>query len=143
MTATNIGRKVQGIIYHKSDAGINILGLHRTPEEGGFWQPLTGTVEEGESYLDCLVRELGEEVGITEAEVISIEGPINSFEWSRNDMLYKEEVYAVCVAPDVNLTLSEEHDEYKWFTPTEAKETFKFKEIKDGIDILDEKSKSS
>lgn len=121
MTVTKIGRKVQGIIYHKTDSAISILGLHRTPDEGGFWQPLTGTVEEGESYLDCLVRELGEETGITEAEVISIEGPINSFEWSRNDTLYKEEVYAVCVAQEASITLCEEHDEHKWFSPADRK----------------------
>lgn len=140
---TQMGRKVQGIIYHKGDLEIHILGLHRTPEEGGFWQPLTGTVEEGESYLDCLVRELQEETGIVNEQILDIEGPFNKFEWSRDDTLYKEEVYAVRVSLDTEVVLSEEHDEYKWFTPGLAKETFKFMEIKNGIDILNEKSKAS
>ena len=142
MTTTKIGRKVQGIIYSKIDSSIHILCLHRTPEEGGFWQPLTGTVEENETYKECLVRELHEETGIEKNQILDIEGPINSFEWSRNDTLYKEEVYAVYVPSNLKVVLCEEHDEYKWFTSDYAKEIFRFKEIKDGVDILNEKTKS-
>ena len=40
------------------------LLLKRTPQDGGFWQPLTGTVEDGEKLSDCLKRELNEETGI-------------------------------------------------------------------------------
>lgn len=142
MTTTKIGRKVQGIIYYDNDSKIHILGLHRTPVEGDFWQPLTGTVEEGESYQECLIRELQEETGIENNQILSIDGPINNFEWSRNETLYKEEVYAVCVSSETKVLLSEEHDDFKWFTPELAKETFKFKEIKDGIDILNEKTRA-
>jgi len=134
------GRKVQGIIYYKNQVGgLSILGLHRTPEEGGFWQPLTGTVEAGESYQECLVRELQEETGITSNQIIKIDGPINTFEWSRDNTLYEEHVYSVEVSSETQVRLSEEHDEYQWVTPDETKVMFKFQEIKDGIDILNGK----
>ena len=140
MTELKKGRKVQGIIYYKNkDGGLSILGLHRTPEEGGFWQPLTGTVEEGESYEECLVRELQEETGITNDRITKIEGPINSFQWSRDNTLYEELVYSVEVSSETQVQLSDEHDEYRWITPVETKVMFKFQEIKDGIDILNGK----
>jgi lipoyl(octanoyl) transferase len=43
--------------------GEQILLLHRRPERGNFWQPITGSIEEGESPLATARRELTEETG--------------------------------------------------------------------------------
>ena len=48
-----VTRKVQVWIYRKasgtpSQGPVEVLILKLTPERGGFWQPVTGGVEEGE-----------------------------------------------------------------------------------------------
>src|SRR5437588_2551793 len=43
--------------------GERVLLLHRRPERGNFWQPITGSIEEGELPVDTARRELIEETG--------------------------------------------------------------------------------
>ena len=40
--------------------------LKRILEKGGFWQPITGNVREGETFKEAAMREIGEETGISE-----------------------------------------------------------------------------
>jgi len=40
-----------------------VLMLKRAPERGGFWQPVTGRIEPGETPLEAARRELTEETG--------------------------------------------------------------------------------
>lgn len=135
--ALTSGQKVQGLIYCSDETGIKILGLKRSPAEGGFWQPLTGTVEPGESIDECLIRELQEETGINQHDILEINGPISTFTWTRDDIEYQEYIYAVCVPPGTSVILSTEHEQYDWYSPTTAKDLFRFAEIKEGIEILE------
>ena len=51
-----------------------MLLLHRRPERGNFWQPITGSIEEGELPLDTARRELIEETGQAgEPEALDLE----------------------------------------------------------------------
>src|SRR6185436_7861193 len=43
--------------------GERVLLLHRTPERGNVWQPVTGSIEDGETPEECARRELFEEPG--------------------------------------------------------------------------------
>jgi 8-oxo-dGTP pyrophosphatase MutT (NUDIX family) len=43
---------------------IEYLLLKRLPEKNGFWQPITGGVEEGETQEEALLREVIEETGV-------------------------------------------------------------------------------
>ena len=56
--------KVQGVIYAEGNKKRNYLIIKRREKDGGFWQGVTGTVEEGELLTDCLTREIKEELGI-------------------------------------------------------------------------------
>lgn len=140
MKQANTGKKVQGILFNQSSVWtVSILGLHRTPIEGNFWQPLTGTVEENESYEDCLIREINEETGIVLNDIIRHFGPIYVFTWTRDSVMYTEKVYAVEIKPDTAVLISEEHDEFKWLSVQEATNLFKFQNIKDCVTLLNER----
>ncbi|TMM15633.1 MAG: NUDIX hydrolase [Actinobacteria bacterium] len=52
--------------------GDEVLAVHRSPDQGGYWHSVAGGVEEGESYADAAVRELEEETGLV-ADVASLE----------------------------------------------------------------------
>lgn len=68
-------------MYAVKDGGVSFLLLHRTPDDGDFWQPLTGTLEDGEKLKSCILRELKEETGIDERDVIAITEEIWRFNW--------------------------------------------------------------
>jgi len=56
--------QVQGILFRKISGEIQYLLLKRTLEREGFWQPVTGGIEEGETKIEALKREVREETGI-------------------------------------------------------------------------------
>src|SRR4030042_1806138 len=56
--------QVEAIICRINSGRIEYLLLKRLPERNGFWQPVTGGVEEGESRDEALHREIMEETGI-------------------------------------------------------------------------------
>ena len=103
-----------------------VLLLRRVPERGGFWQPVTGRIEAGESSGACAERELREETGF--------EGPVRSLEYQhgfalspgvngvREGTLVVAEEFAFA-APLAEMTaprLSHEHCEHGWFAPEAA-----------------------
>jgi len=61
-------KQVGCIIYN----GNSILLLRRIPSKGGFWQYVSGGVEEGEEFEDALYRELFEEIGIRKKDIKKI-----------------------------------------------------------------------
>src|SRR5262249_29771412 len=52
-------RLVKVMVYD----GDRVLLLHRRPERGNFWQPITGSIEDGEAPPVTARRELNEETG--------------------------------------------------------------------------------
>ena len=67
-------------IYRETERGREYLMLRRIPAGGGFWQGVSGGVEDDEDVLTAACRELREETGFT-AEIHSIgyAYPIPSF----------------------------------------------------------------
>ena len=105
--------KVQGVIYSKNNDKIEYLIIKRSEKDGGFWQGVTGTLEEGEKLKECLIREIKEELGIVNINKISeIEETI---QWAKKTgFMITEYVFSVELDRNINVTLSEEHDDYKW-----------------------------
>lgn len=112
--------KLEGILFARTNNEIKYLVLHRRPEEGNFWQPLTGTLESNESIIDCLYREIEEELGLNKTEIVDLTDEVYRFEWKRGDQTILEFVYGVELSFDQNITLSSEHDEFKWCSFDEA-----------------------
>ena len=121
--------KVQGVMHSKVNNKIEYLIIKRCEKDGGFWQGVTGTLEEGEKLKDCLVREIGEELGITNINNISDLKQI--FQWSKKTgFVITEYVFffffyinidiSVEIDRNIDITLSEEHVDYKWCEFDEA-----------------------
>ena len=109
--------KVESIVFSRNGDTCSFLLLKRSLEDGGFWQPITGTLEMDESIRQCLLRELEEETGIR--EVIHVSEEIHRFSWQKKDYTVVEMVYGVEV-PHQEITLSSEHTEYRWCNFDEA-----------------------
>ena len=96
---------VQQAIILNQQGQILIL---RRPE--GVWQFAGGRLEEGERWDDGLRREVREETGITDLEIVSVL-MVDNFEW-QSQQLYS--AYFLCHTSATAVQLSPEHIEYRW-----------------------------
>jgi dATP pyrophosphohydrolase len=114
-------------VFRVPAAGLpEILLIHRTPGRlyAGLWQCVTGRLEAGETILAGALREVAEETGLgpEEIEARFETDIVNWFHESAVDGLMSEAVFAARVDPAAEITLSDEHDEYRWLTPAAAHE---------------------
>lgn len=121
--------KIQSIVYNKGVDELKVLLLKRSPEDGGFWQTITGTLEINESILDSRIRELKEETGIEE---VSFSDEIYRFSWTKKDYTVVELVYAAEVF-SLDVAISSEHTEYLWLPIDEAIEKVEKQNTKDSL----------
>jgi lipoyl(octanoyl) transferase len=103
-----------------------ILLLRRTPERGGFWQPVTGRIEPGEEAAAAAGRELREETG-AEAAVAPLDYrhafPLDPalVPPKRPGLRICEETAFVARLPEgFRPRLSDEHVEWEWCTADEG-----------------------
>ena len=109
-----------------------ILVVHRSPAQGGYWHTIAGGIEPGEQPEEAAQRELLEETGLS-ISVLSAAGEAVQFAYSLDEdpperqALYEPNVAEVKVdcylvdAPDGwEPSLDWEHDGYRWVTAGEA-----------------------
>ncbi|HSB08170.1 MAG TPA: dihydroneopterin triphosphate diphosphatase [Blastocatellia bacterium] len=124
-------RSIQVVIFADVGSERRYLLLRRVPEHGGFWQSVTGSLEEGESHKQAAVREVFEETGfgVSEEELLDL-GVINNFEiaphWREKyapGVTHNEEVcFALRAAQREPKIDSVEHDSYVWTSYEDARE---------------------
>jgi dATP pyrophosphohydrolase len=116
-------RSVQVVIFAESVRERHYLLLRRLASHGGFWQPVTGSLESGETHRASAVREVLEETGITACEEDLIElGVVNNFEiaphWREKyapGVTHNEEVCFALKVFEGEVRLDPiEHDAYAW-----------------------------
>ena len=123
--------QVEAIIFRRNDSRIEYLLLKRLPERNGFWQPVTGGVEEGETRDEALRREVMEETGVKNIVAV-IEG-LYYFEFS-DPNLNQEYVYGVEISLSEKIVLDQkEHSEYRWCSFQEALQLLHWKENKEAL----------
>lgn len=130
--------KVQGVIYAEENKKRNYLIIKRREKDGGFWQGVTGTVEEGELLIDCLTREIKEELGIEKEDIAKISQILQTIQWKKqNGFVITEYVYAVKIDRKQGIWLSDEHVEYKWCDFDEAYNTLGKENNKNTLKFVD------
>jgi 8-oxo-dGTP pyrophosphatase MutT (NUDIX family) len=126
--------QVEAIIFRRNSNTIEYLLLKRLPDRNGFWQPVTGGLEEGETRMEALRREIEEETGIKNPIRI-IEG-LYCFEFSDPNP-NQEYVYGVEVSSTEKVVLDgKEHSEYRWCGIKEALQLLSWKENKEALEKL-------
>jgi 8-oxo-dGTP pyrophosphatase MutT (NUDIX family) len=120
--------EVEAIIFRRNDKRIEYLLLKRLPQKNGFWQPVTGGVEEGETREEALHREIREETGVK--NTVAVIESLYYFEFSDPNP-NQEYVYGVEVSPSEQIVFDrKEHSEYRWCSFQDALRLLHWKENK-------------
>ena len=136
--------QVQGILFRKVEGRIEYLLLKTTPEREDFWQPVTGGLEEGETEVEALRREVSEETGIR--NFVRIIENVDYFEYPDAHFInikgydfITEYVFGVEVDQNERIVIDgKEHSQFKWCSFQEALELLKWNENKKALSRLSE-----
>jgi 8-oxo-dGTP pyrophosphatase MutT (NUDIX family) len=100
-----------------------VLVLRLIPRRGGFWQPVTGKVEDDETYAEGALREAEEESGLRFERFPQYLGLESSFP-GRDGYTVKERAFFLPLfggnEPPAPLLDGKEHDACEWLDPAEA-----------------------
>ncbi|HEX8408327.1 MAG TPA: lipoyl(octanoyl) transferase LipB [Thermoanaerobaculia bacterium] len=128
------------VLVHDGD---RVLLLHRKPERGNFWQPVTGTIEEGEPPLAAARRELVEEtgqhgdpqpLGLTQSFMIESQWLESRYP---SPVIASETGFESRIDSRVPVRVDpEEHDQWGWFTFAEAYDRIKWTDDREALERL-------
>ena len=114
------------VVIHTSEGEVLVLNRKDVP---GYWQSVTGSLEDGETPRETAVREVFEETGIKVAENLVDCHTQNLFTippaWKHRyapDVVYnKEYVFTLLLQKREKIIINqEEHSAYLWLTKSEA-----------------------
>ncbi len=95
----------------------------------GGWEIMYGRIAQHEDPTDGLIRELKEELGIS----VAVGRPLTCWHIYRgHEETAENELVGITFlasTDQIEITLSDEHEEYRWVTPEEAKELIKVEGI--------------
>jgi 8-oxo-dGTP pyrophosphatase MutT (NUDIX family) len=122
---------VEVAVFVTRKSGSEVLIVHRSPEQGGYWHVIAGGVEPGETVEEAAQRELREETGLVAevmagTSVIEYVYPLTEEPAARRNQYDQSiaEVEVTCfhvTAPDDwEPKLDWEHDGHRWCAPCEA-----------------------
>jgi len=129
------------VLVHDRD---RILLLHRRPERGNFWQPITGTIDEGEAPIETARRELVEETGhATEpasldlAQSFMIESQYLESKGYVSPIIASEIGFRATLDSALPIRIDPaEHDDWGWFTFAEAYERIRWTDDREALTRL-------
>lgn len=98
-----------------------------------IWQAISGGVEDDETLIETVIREVYEETGVIANNVFELSSissiPVvnitGEFTWGKDVYVVTENAFGV-FTENCNIKLSSEHNQYAWFTFEEAYDKLEF-----------------
>lgn len=102
-----------------------LLLLKRSEQDGGYWSHVGGGVEQGETAVQTIVRELKEETGLVPERLYNAEFVEQFYQVEQNRILIMP-AFVVFVGGEQTVVLNEEHTAHVWCSLSEAVERVPF-----------------
>ena len=141
LVAVDANLRLVKVLVHDGD---RVLLLHRRPERGNFWQPITGSIEDGELPDATAAREIIEEtgqvgqpqrLGITQSFLI--ESQYLAAKYS-SPIIASEIAYVTRLDSALPVRIdAAEHDDFGWFTFGEAYERIRWTDDREALEQLE------
>ncbi|MHB0972027.1 MAG: lipoyl(octanoyl) transferase LipB [Thermoanaerobaculia bacterium] len=141
MAVADDAMRIVKVVLHDRE---RVLLLHRKPDCGDLWQPVTGGIDDGEAPADAAKREVLEETGCAIEPIDA--GFRNSFlidpvfvaEAAERPIFADEITFHAEIPADATIRLDlEEHDASSWFSFGEAYEKLLWSDDRDAIEIVE------
>lgn len=113
-----------------------VLVLRLNPSRGAYWQPVTGKIEEGESFLDGALREAQEETGLRferHPQYLGLEYGFQGKWGPATERAFFLPIFGGDSPPTPTLD-GKEHDAYEWLDPEDAATRVKWPSNKAAIE---------
>jgi|TARA_Y100000310_G_scaffold330896_1_gene403418 8-oxo-dGTP pyrophosphatase MutT (NUDIX family) len=128
--------KSAGAVVFREDKEVMYLILNY---EAGHWDFPKGKIEAKESEQDTIKREIEEETGIKDIELINgFKEKISYFYRFEGDLISKEVVFYLAKTDTEQITLSFEHIGFEWLNYDEAMGKLTFKNAKEILNKANE-----
>ncbi|MBD3343386.1 MAG: NUDIX domain-containing protein [Candidatus Lokiarchaeota archaeon] len=119
-----IEKSVGAIVYNQGKVLLLKYGM-------GHWGLVKGNIERAETKRETIFRELREETGIEEAEIINgFEENTEYYYKIEGETIHKFVTYFLIRAKTQDIQLSFEHDDYDWLTFDKAIKRVDFNNVK-------------
>ncbi len=126
------------VLRKRRDGRHEHLLLRRSDDETlypGAWQAITGAIEEGETAVAAVRRELYEETGL-QADSLAVIPTVASFFDAKADCLHVVPVFAAFAGEGAAVRLSAEHQCFEWLLRDEAEARLPFPTHRTALRIL-------
>ncbi|MFH1520635.1 MAG: NUDIX domain-containing protein [Candidatus Micrarchaeota archaeon] len=101
----------------------------------GHWDFTKGHVEPGESEINTALREVKEETGIIDLDLIGGFKEILDYKYTRNkEQFHKDVLFFLARSKNKNINLSHEHTEFLWLSYGEARKRLTYENAKKILD---------
>jgi DNA polymerase/3'-5' exonuclease PolX/8-oxo-dGTP pyrophosphatase MutT (NUDIX family) len=130
-------KSVGGVVFYKADQALYLL-LHYPPRNKtkkktsryGHWDFVKGHIEKDETQFTTLLREAEEETGLQKKDLKVIKNfkkPLHYHFKTSKGLHSKTVIFYLLQSQKKKVTLSFEHDDFKWLPYEEALKTITFK----------------
>ena len=130
-------RVIDAYIYHYSKDKLSFLVLKRSKTKiyEHLWQGVAGKIEKGETASQTAIRELKEETGLVPYKMF-VADHVSTFYESNFDQVNLVPVFGIEVK-SMDVTLSEEHCQFKWTTFEKAYDILTWNGQKKGLSLME------
>ena len=130
---------IEAHIFREKKNGIEFLLLKRAEDQiyPGLWQMVSGKIDANEPAFKTALREIKEETGLI-PEKFWVAPNVNSFYSPDGDYISMLPVFAAKVSENASVIISNEHSDYRWAEPEEAKKLLAWPGQRKSVDVITE-----
>ena len=118
-------RAACAFVLRQAGRSYEVLLLERADSLVGTWCQVAGSIEEGETAWQCVLREIAEETGLIPHALWSADY-CEQFYVAAKETIEIIPVFVAFVDADCTVTLNEEHSDHVWLPFEQAREKVSF-----------------